>query len=205
MNLTIGTQDPVNKILWNEAQAPRATAGGTLVTSELPSATTYVEKGCPCRLNYATGAINVVKSAKLYADAANDATEYQVEKNHLFVVGDFFTTFDAASVKAYAITAIDTTTSALYDIITVGTTLGVALTAANVVIMVQVSAQDASGGAGTLKYIPNALIGNNVKVAGSPSDTPIISGLEIQESNLPYYVAPLHITKLNLYQTFMFV
>lgn len=205
MNLTIGSTDPINKILWNEGNAVRATSGGTVVSSELPTATTYLEKGCPVRLNYSTGAINVVKSAKLYADAAVDAVVYQVEKNHFFKVGDFFTTFDADSVKAYAITEIDTTTNTTHDVITVGTSLGVALTAADVIIMVQVDAEDAVGGAGVLKYIPNGLIGDNVKIAGSPTGTPIIQALEIEQENLPYYVAPLHITKLNLYQTFMFV
>lgn len=205
MYLTVGSKDPINKVLWNEANAVKATAGGTLTTSELPTGTTYVEKGCPVKLNYTTGAVNVSKCAKLYANAANNATTYQVLKGHLFKVGDVISTFDVASTKGYAITAIDTTTNATHDVLSVGTTLGTAMTAANGVYLVEIAAEDTSGGAGVLKYIPNGLLATNVKVEGSPSCTPVIQALEIQTANLPYYVAPLQVTKLNVSQTFMFV
>ena len=68
----------------------------------------------------------VLKVAKVHADAGNTATDIQVEKGHLVVVGEYL----AAVVggKAYAVTVIDTS-NAGYDVLTVGTTLAVALTA----------------------------------------------------------------------------
>jgi len=67
-----------------------------------------------------------LKVAKLQADATNVAVAYQVEKGSLVIVGDNL----AAVVggKAYPVTVIDKTNAA-YDVLTVGTTLGVALTA----------------------------------------------------------------------------
>lgn len=72
------------------------------------------------------GLYHVVKTASLQANATNVATQYNVLKGHFYKVGDVI----AAVVggKASGITAIDTS-NALYDVITVGATLGVALTA----------------------------------------------------------------------------
>ena len=203
MYLNIGVKDPINKILWDNEHAVLATGGGTITTSELPTGTVWVEKGTPAKLNYTTGAINISKSAKLYADAANNATTYQVEKNHLFVVGDIISSFDVASVKGYAITVIDKTNAA-YDVLTVGTTLGVAFTAANGVYLVQIAAQDASGGAGALKYSPNGLICKNTKVEDSTESNILIFGLKILKANLPCYLAPIQVTALKLESTFNF-
>ena len=204
MYLNTGVKDPVNKVLWDNEHAVLGTGGGTITVPELPTGTAWVEKGIPAKLNYVTGAINISKSAKLYADATNVATTYQVEKNHLFVVGDIISSFDVASVKGYAITAIDKTTNTTHDVITVGTTLGVAFTAANGVYFVQIAAQDAVGGAGTLKYSPNGLICKNTKVEDSTESNILIFGLKILRANLPCYLAPIQVTALKLESTFNF-
>jgi len=72
------------------------------------------------------GLFRVLKTAKLTADATNTATTYQVEKGHGFKVGEFLAS--ATGAKAYAITVVDTS-NANYDVLTVGTTLGLAYTA----------------------------------------------------------------------------
>lgn len=64
--------------------------------------------------------------ATLYANATNSATTYQVKKGHIFKNGDYFSATPGGT--AYAITAIDTSNTA-YDVVTIGTTLGTALTA----------------------------------------------------------------------------
>ena len=71
------------------------------------------------------GLFHVLKTAKLTASATNTATAYSVEKGHGFKVGDFLAT--ATGAKAYAITAINTSDVA-FDVLTVGTTLGVVVT-----------------------------------------------------------------------------
>lgn len=129
--------------------------GGVVALDDLKDAVTPVAPGAVVGED-SNGLWHLCKVATLYADAANDATTYQVEKGHQFVVGDIITSKDVSSCLGYAITDIDTTTNTTHDVITVGTSLGVAMTAANDVYLVQIAAQDAVGGAGVLKYTPRA-------------------------------------------------
>lgn len=79
------------------------------------------------------GLYHVVKTALLKANAANDATTYTVMKGHNFKVGDIIMAKTAG--KAYAITTIATNSgNNAYDDITVGTTLGVAVSAGDELI-----------------------------------------------------------------------
>lgn len=68
----------------------------------------------------------LVGGAVLQANATNSATTYRVLKGSTVKVGDYLSA--VAGGTAYAITAIDTTNSA-YDVLTVGTTLGVGYSA----------------------------------------------------------------------------
>lgn len=127
----------------------------------------------------ATRKAKPLKVAKLYADAANDAVTYQVEKWHLFAVGDYL----AAVVggKAYAITAIDTSNAA-YDVLTVGTTLGVVLTAANGVALFQSSATGAAVAA--LNVTPRGLLYAEVTVADNVTVSVTVRGT-VYERRIP--------------------
>lgn len=120
-----------------------AQGGFVLDHSTLTLADT-VKAGQPLGYNEATRKAQVVKLAKVYENANNSAVAIKVYKGHHFKVGDYI----AASVggAAYAITIVDTTGSALYDTLTIGTTLGVALTA-DTSILFQSSATGASAGA----------------------------------------------------------
>ncbi len=102
-----------------------AQGGFTLDTTGLTTGA-VVPAGTVMGIDEATRKAKVLKVATLHANAADDAVVYQVKKGHLLIVGDYL----AAVVggKAYAITEIDTT-NADYDVLTVGTTLAVALTA----------------------------------------------------------------------------
>jgi hypothetical protein len=73
-----------------------------------------------------TRVAKVIKTATVQANAANNAVNIRVAKGHLFKVGDNVSRVIGGA--AYPITAISTTDPG-YDQITVGTTLGVALTA----------------------------------------------------------------------------
>lgn len=99
----------------------------------------------------------VVKTAVLVADAANDATTYQVAKGHHFKVGDYLTEEGTA---AQQITAIDKTTYTDKDVLTVGTTLGVAMDEGDVLI------EGASSGTTSL-VTPTAIAGSNYDVDAS--------------------------------------
>ena len=102
-----------------------AMGGFTLTTTGLTLAT-VLPAGTVMAFNEATRLATVVKTATLQADATNTATAYQVIKGHGLIITDIIAAVKGG--KAYAITAIDTTNVA-YDVLTVGTTLGVALTA----------------------------------------------------------------------------
>lgn len=105
------------------------------------------------------GLYHVVKTALLKANAANDATTYTVAKGHNFKVGDIIMAKTAG--KAYAITTIATNSgNNAYDDITVGTTLGVAVSAGDV--LMQAASAGASGSA--FKYAPMALVGESYDV-----------------------------------------
>lgn len=138
--------------------------GVSVVTSELTQ--DFIAEGTPLSLPDSNGMCHVVKFAKVKANATNSATEIKVYKGHNFKVGDVV--MAAENGKAYAITAIDTTNSG-YDTITVGTTLGVALTADTSYIF-QAAEAGASGAA--LKHEPATIVGTGRPVeANSNVDT----------------------------------
>ena len=131
--------------------------GGVCIdTSELTQPTlaegTAVGKG-------SNGLWHVCKTAVLAANAANDATTYTVKKGHNFKVGDVIML--KTKGKAYAISAIATNGSdATADDLTVGTTLGVAATAGDVVF--QGASAVASNSA--FKYTPLGIINTSYDV-----------------------------------------
>lgn len=89
-----------------------------------------VPGGTPMVYNEVTRVATVMHSGVAYANAGGTATSYQVAKGHGFVVGDNIAT-GAAGGKAYPVTAIDTS-NALYDVLTVGTSIG-AVTAGDLI------------------------------------------------------------------------
>lgn len=104
------------------------------------------------------GICHVVKFAKVQDAADETAKTIKVYKGHGFMVGDVV--FAAKGGAAYAITKIDGSNTA-YDTITIGTTLGVALTKD-----VSYIYQGETAGAATaaLKYAPFAVVGTGKPV-----------------------------------------
>jgi hypothetical protein len=136
-------------------------------------------EGTPIGKDTETGLYHVVKTAKLTAAATNAATDYVVAKGHNFKVGDAITLKEGG--KAYAITAIDTTTSADTDTITVGTTLGAAAAAGDAVYQA-----GAESSASALKYQPIALVGESYDIkAGSNLLVNAWTIAQIREANIP--------------------
>ncbi|GBU07970.1 hypothetical protein AwDysgo_13010 [Bacteroidales bacterium] len=100
------------------------------------------------------GLYKVCKTAQVITDATATATTYEIAKGHHFKVGDRFAAEDA---NGQAITAIDKS-DALKDVVTLGTTLGTAITAGT-------CAFESSGANKTLKVSPIAFAGSNEDVA----------------------------------------
>lgn len=128
-------------------------------TSELGG--DYLFEGTPLGAP-ANGLCSVVKYAKTVTAVGTTGTVIEVEKGHHFKVGDFVTADEKQ--KAYAITAIDKTGTAK-DVITIGTTLGVAIAEGG--FIVQAAAQ-ATGNTSALKVIPQSLNGTGYDV--KPND-----------------------------------
>lgn len=101
----------------------------------------------------------VCKTAKLVTAAAIDAVVYEVAKGSHFKVGDFFGT---AALNGKAITAIDRTSSAVKDTITLATTLGAVLAVGAVAIQT-------GDGTTVPVVVPTAIAGSsfNVEVANN--------------------------------------
>lgn len=110
------------------------------------------------------GLFHVVKQAVMQASATDSATAYKVEKGHNFKVDDFIT--DLLAGAAYAITSI-VTTNADYDTINIGTTLGVALDAGDVLF--EALAESASDSA--FKYTPVGLTGHPIDIVADSNPT----------------------------------
>lgn len=105
--------------------------GGFALAATGLAADTIIPAGTPVIYNETTRSAAIMGTGVVYEDAGGSATVYKVKKGHTLKVGDYFAK-GAAGGKAYAITAIDSTTSSDYDSVTVGTTIG-AVTAGDLV------------------------------------------------------------------------
>ncbi len=99
------------------------------------------------------GLYKVVKTAKVTENASNSATSIKVAKGHHFIAGDKISN---GTANAQTISSIDKTNAA-YDVITVGTTLGAALSVGDVLF-------EANSGATTLAVTPICVAGSNYDV-----------------------------------------
>lgn len=188
MDLNIGTKDPVNKIIWDEIDAKRAQGGFTLAANTPASnATGWILKGLPLNVNYISRVAEVVKTALVIADST--ATKTRVAKGSLFIVGEAIA--NTVGAVAVAITAIDTTTSEDYDILT-------HLTVTNAFVADTVIFEAAAASA-TSAYLfaANAILSDNTKITGSATVTAVISAQEIIEANLPAPITTAVKTALN--------
>lgn len=102
-----------------------AQGGFSLVATGLTEGA-IVKAGSVVAINEATRKATILKTATMQDAATNSATVYKVEKGHSIAVGDYLARAEGGA--AYAVTDIDTS-NADYDEITVGTTLGVAVSA----------------------------------------------------------------------------
>lgn len=134
--------------------------GVTVATTELVNGGILPE-GAIVGKDSSTGVYHLIKTAVLAANAANDATTYTVKKGHHFKVGDFISA--GIGKKAYAITAIATNSGdATCDDLSVGTTLGVAISAGEAIVQAK---EQATGNTSALKYAaPYAVVGDSYNV-----------------------------------------
>lgn len=145
-----------------------ATGGFKLVTTGLP-ADQLVSVGTPISCNEETRQAIVLKSAVLASNVTDTAIEYPVKKGHFLVVGEYLGASEDGA--AYTITQIDST-NAEYDIITLETTLGVAMSEGE--ILFKSSAVGASSA--KLHAIPTGLLWETVKIEDNVTVSSLIRG-----------------------------
>jgi hypothetical protein len=111
--------------VWQRDKALELVQGGFVLQGTFIGGT-IIPAGTPLVFNEATRTATLLHTAVVYANASNTATAYQINKNSNLIVGDYLAVVPGGAAEA--ITAIDTS-NPLYDSVTVGTTLGVAVTA----------------------------------------------------------------------------
>jgi len=144
--------------------------GGFVLDDSTLTAGNTVKAGHPLGYDETTRKAKVVKLAKVYENATNSATTIKVYKGHHFKVGDYIA--KTVGSAAYAVTAIDTSNAA-YDSFTVGTTLGVVLTA-DTDVLFQSSATGASAAA--YSVTAKGLLYEDTEVGSNVSLSVVIRG-----------------------------
>ncbi len=168
MGLTLKKEVSSGRIPVFQKEFEVAQSGYNLDISDLP-VDEIVPVGTPISCSDVTRKATVLKSAVLLENEADNETEYKVLKGHFLKVGE-----DVGAViggAAYAITAIDTSNSG-YDVVTLGTTLGVALNAGDV--LVKSSANGANACA--LHVVPTGLILDDAKIQENVSCASVLRG-----------------------------
>lgn len=148
--------------IWQNPEDLQKHQGGFAV-SNMPLATTLVPGGTPIKVDEAVRTAAICFQFEVYEDATDSATaikvvKYSTKYGNLAKVGMNLMKEPATLATtgaAYPIAAggIDTTTSALYDILTLETTLGVALTAGD--LLIEADSEHATDA--VVLYTPNAL------------------------------------------------
>jgi len=132
-----------------------AQGGFTLDTTGL-DAGAEVPEGSIMGYDEDTRKAKVLKVAKVHENAADDATTIKVAKGHLLIVGSIVA--KTVGGAARAVSAIDKS-NANYDVVTVDATLGVALSAGDVLFESSASGDTAAA----LKVEPKGLLYQSAK------------------------------------------
>lgn len=159
-----------------------AQGGFALIASGLPSGS-IVPGGTPVIYDEVARTASIVGGGTIQANATNTATQYRVNKGNTLAIGNNFAAVSGGA--AYPITAIDTSNSA-YDLVTLGTTLGVAVTAGQGVFV-----STATGATAAVYGAINGLSYDDVVIDYSvPSISVVIRGT-CYARRLPSYTAAL--------------
>lgn len=162
--------------IWQGRHVETAQGGFTLDAGPY-SKGDVIKGGSPFGFDESTRKATKVLTATLTADAADDATKYDVKKGHGLAVGDYVGATEGGA--AYAISAIDTS-NADYDELTLGTTLGVALIAGTALF--QSSATGATAAA--VKTTARGLLYEDITITGGNQDVAIVIRGTVYENRI---------------------
>lgn len=168
--------DPVSLNVFKSVQED--VAGGFLLSKdEFKADSKFAPKGTPVAYNLATRKATIVKTLKVFENAAAP-TEIKVFKNHEAKVGNIFG--KTIGGKAYAITEIDTS-NADYDVITIGTAI-------EDVVAGDVLIEGTAEGADTCdeKNVCNGLLLSSVNIEGENNACSVAIRATVIEAEMPY-------------------
>lgn len=169
--------------LWWEETCLRRQGGYDLDTSNLPASFRWLPKGAVLAFNATNGKAKLLKSVKVYENAAADATTLKVKDNGLLAVGD---TIGGATISAISVAdgVATLTVGALASKVDAGTVLTDSLSGVKLL---------------GLAYETTDLRDNDF-----PQVTPTLRAFEIEEDTLPFPInddiktalGPLHQFKI---------
>lgn len=139
----------------------------------------YLKAGAPVYYVDSTRVAELCKSA--IAVDGGSGTSLRVAKNHHFKVGDFI----GDGTTTALISAIDTTTSDDYDIVTVNTALTYAEDTKFVEGIV-------TGTSAVLKYTPNGVTKDDVYIGEGNADVAVVTMGTVREDALTYCLPDLY-------------
>lgn len=159
--------------------------GGAIMVDDLP--TTVTDIGAGILVGEGTdGVWHVSKTAMLVgAVPASGFTAFQVYNNHTFKAGDLLSPASGIGASGVRITSV-AASGAGKDVITVGSSLSVALPASGILIE---SATSGFPNTNTFRYPPTAITTNAVETAASGNNGAglLVRG-RVRESEMPYHV-----------------
>ena len=168
MGLKLKKVESVGRIPVFQKEFEVSQGGFKLDTAGLP-ADQLVTPGTPVYFDEVTRKVTVLKTAVVHENAANNATTIKVKKGHFLVTGE-----DVGQViggAAYDITNVDTS-NADYDEITISTTLGIALSAGDVLFKSSASGANVAA----LHVAPKGLLFDNVKIEDNVTCAVVLRG-----------------------------
>jgi hypothetical protein len=145
----------------------------------------YLFEGTPISLPV-NGKSNVIKYAQVVTAVTDAATKIEIEKYSHFKVGDFV--MASIGAKAYAITAIDKSSS-VKDVITLGTTLGVAIAKGGFIMEAAAESTEATS---ALKYVPGIIVGSGYQIPETHDTNILVDALPFaitQGNSMPDAIA----------------
>lgn len=126
---------------------------------------------------------HILKCVPLVDDVTESGKALKVKKSHQFVVGDAVSSKDKTGVKAYKIASIDTSNDD-YDVLNVGTTLGVALDAGDYILLVD--DVDSTGGASELPYELLGVTKREIDTTGSHAMAGVLTKGHVNVPNMAF-------------------
>ena len=158
------------------------TGGGTIARAELKGVIDELPPGVVVGVD-SNGLYHVVKTAKVSAIAAADATSIQVENGHLLKVGDAVTVSGDLSGAADVISSINTA-NVDYDVIALAATIGAAAVG-DVLVLAE---KKAAAGASKFLYTPEAVTMNKVDTTVANQQSGLLARGSVNERVMPYPV-----------------